>query len=183
MKQFISKFLFFILGWKIVGPTFFPKRCVIISAPHTSNWDFFYGRCYTYIIKLKGSYLMKSELFRPLIGWFFRLNGGIPVYRNTSTNFVDQIVQIFAEREDLVLGIAPEGTRSRVEKWKTGFYYIAKSANVPLVLVAMDYKNKTIGVVKTMDLTNNIDHDLSIIEEVFRNVSGRIPENYNPKIF
>ena len=105
------------------------------------------------------------------------------MYRKESFNVVDQVVKMFDKKDKFILGVAPEGTRKRVEKWKTGFYYMAKNANVPLVLVAMDYGKKEIGIVKIMNPSEEKKKDLQIIEEIFSNVIARNPENYNSKIF
>ena len=84
MNLFFSKILFFLLGWKVIGSRKIPDRCVIVSAPHTSNWDFFFGRCFAYICQIKPKYLAKSELFIPVLGALLKLNGGVPVYRDSN---------------------------------------------------------------------------------------------------
>ena len=183
MKKLISQFLFWVMGWKSSKELSFPDKCIVITAPHTSNWDFLIGRCYAYISNISPKYLIKSELFFPIIGILLKINGGIPVYRKESFNVVDQVVEMFDKKDKFILGVAPEGTRKRVEKWKTGFYYMAKNANVPLVLVAMDYGKKEIGIVKIMNPSEEKKKDLQIIEEIFSNVIAKNPENYNSKIF
>tara|TARA_B100001250_G_scaffold408319_1_gene430522 strand:- start:308 stop:823 length:516 start_codon:yes stop_codon:yes gene_type:complete len=170
------------MGWKVIGTFDYPKKCVVIAAPHTSNWDFVIGRCYGYISGINPKYLIKSSLFIPVLGAFFKWNGGIPVCRDSTNNIVDQIVEEFNNTNHLVLGIAPEGTRSRVEKWKTGFYYIAHKAKVPILLVALDFKNKKIGVVNSLVTTGNIDKDMLFIQNQFKGLQGKIPERYNPVI-
>ena len=126
MKKLFSKLVFKILGWKIVGSIPEIKKCVVISAPHTSNWDFLIGRCFAYILDIKPKYLVKRELYIWPLSILIKLNGGIPVYRKTAKNTVDQVVEKFQTTENLILGIAPEGTRTRVEKWKTGFIILHK---------------------------------------------------------
>lgn len=182
MKTILSKFLFSIIGWKIVGSVKYPERCVIVAAPHTSNWDFLIGRCYAYIIGISPKYLIKKELFLPILGFFFRINGGIPVSRDTTYNFVEQISDLYKDN-DFMLAIAPEGTRKRVERWKTGFYHIANRVNVPIVIVKIDYKLKEVGIVHQIIPSGNIDKDMLEIQRCFTNVTGKIPENYNPQIF
>ena len=98
-----------------------PKKCLVIAAPHTSNWDFLIGRCYAYIIGIVPKYLMKSELFLPIIGNLFKWNGGIPVYRDSNNNIVDQISEIYNFSEDFILGISPEGTRKELKNGKQDF--------------------------------------------------------------
>jgi len=182
MKKIFAKIIFFVLGWKVFGPQKYPKKCVIIGAPHTSNWDFFVGRCYGYIVGISPSYLIKSSLFVPILGFLIRLNGGIPVYRDSRNNMVDQLVERFIKNDSFMLGLSPEGTRSRVDKWKTGFYHIAHKANVPIVLVGLDFKYKKIGVVNTILPSGDLKKDMLFIQDQFKNYSGKIPNNFNPKI-
>ena len=98
-------------------------------------------------------------------------------------NVVQQIVDLFNSSEELILGIAPEGTRSKVNKWKTGFYHIALKANVPILLCKLDYKNKQVGIFNQINPSSNYEKDMKFIEDAFRNVEGKIPEYYNPDIF
>ena len=170
------------MGWEAMGTFDYPKKCIVIAAPHTSNWDFFIGRCYGYISGVNPKYLIKSSFFVPVLGAFFKWNGGIPVYRASRKNIVHQIVVRLNNTNHFILGIAPEGTRSRVEKWKTGFYHIAYKAKVPIVLLAMDFKNKKIGVINSFIPTGNIDKDMLFIQNQFKDLKGKIPENYNPVI-
>ncbi len=183
MKQLLSKLLFKLNGWKIVGPHVYPQKCLVIAAPHTSNWDFFIGRCYSYIIGVSPKYLVKSELFLPVLRILIKFNGGIPVYRKAKNNVVEQVVGMFENATQLHLGIAPEGTRTKVAKWKTGFYHIASTAKVPLLLLAMDYKKKEIGIIAEFMITDDFDKDMLFIQQKYANVSAKIPDNYNPKIY
>ena len=123
-----------------------------------------------------------GSFFVPVLGAFFKWDGGIPVDRDSKNNIVDQIIQRFNSSDNFILGVAPEGTRSRVEKWKTGFYHIAYKTNVPVLLLAMDFKNKRIGVVNSIVVTGDIDKDMLFIQNHFKEVKGKIPENYNPII-
>lgn len=183
MKKILSKFIFWLMGWEVIGNFEYPRKCLIIAAPHTSNWDFLIGRCYGYISGIKPKYLIKSELFLPVLGTLFRWNGGIPVYRNSKNNVVDQVVDMYNDKDEFILGIAPEGTRKRVDKWKTGFYHIANNANVPILLLAMDFKNKKVGIINQIKPTGNFENDMLFIEKQFINITGKVPENYNQKIF
>ena len=183
MKRLLSKLIFKLNGWNIVGSHAYPKKCLIIAAPHTSNWDFLIGRCYAYIIGIKPNYLVKSELFLPVLGTFIKFNGGIPVYRKAKNNLVEQAVDMFKNVTQFQLGIAPEGTRAKVVKWKTGFYHIASTAKVPLLLFAMDYKKKEVGVIAEFMITGDFEKDMLFIQEKYANVTARIPDNYNPEIY
>ena len=141
----ISKIIFSYLGWKTIGDNDFPKKCVLIAVPHTSNWDFFYARLYSYIVKIQPKYLAKKELFVPFISFFIKLNGGIPVDRSKKNKLVDFLSKKIIDSKTIILSLS-EGTRKKVDKWKTGFYYIAQKANVPIVIVGINYK-KEIGII------------------------------------
>lgn len=179
MKIIFSKLIFRFIGWKIIGEHSLPDKCLIIGAPHTSNWDFFIGRCYGYILGIDAKYLIKSELFLPVLGFLLRINGGIPVYRHSKNNFVDQIIEMYRKKDKFILGISPEGTRRRVKKWKTGFYYIAKGANVPIFLLRVDYKNKEIGIINKMYVSDDFNKDMSFIQKHFEKSHAKKPNNYN----
>lgn len=183
MKKLLSKLAFRLFGWDIVGSHTYPVKCLVIAAPHTSNWDFFIGRCYAYIIGVNPKYLVKSELFLPILGTLIKWNGAIPVYRKSRNNVVEQVVSMFNQSNQLYLGISPEGTRSRVKKWKTGFYHIASKANVPVLLMGIDYKKKEVGVITEFFTTGNFEKDMLFIQQKYKNLSAKIPENYNTKIF
>ena len=134
------------MGWKIIGNTPNITKYIVISAPHTSNWDFLIGRCFAYIRGIKPKYLIKSELYIWPLSILIRWNGGVPVYRKTAKDMVNQVVDRLNKTDEMILGIAPEGTRAKVEKWKTGFYYIAQEAKIPIVLLYMDYTKKEIVI-------------------------------------
>ena len=183
MLKIISKILLRLSGWKIVGNTNFPKKCVVIAAPHTSNWDFILGKLYSYIIGVNGNFLLKSQLFKPIIGSLFRWSGAIPVYRHQKNNLVSQLTRLFEEEDSLILAMSPEGSRAYVSKWKTGFYHIAKAAKVPIVLLKIDYRLKEIGIIKLLNVTQDLNSDFTQIEKEYSKVSPKLKENYNPKIF
>jgi len=183
MKRLLSKLIFKINGWKIIGVSTYPKKCVVVTAPHTSNWDFFIGRCYAYIIGIQPKYLTKSELFLPVLGALIKWNGGIPVCRKAKHNVVDQVVEMINCNNAIIIGIAPEGTRTKVENWKSGFYHIAVKANVPILLLKMDYEKKEIGIMCEFKTSGNFEEDMLFIEEKYMNVKGKTPGNYNLKIY
>ena len=111
------------------------------------------------------------------------MNGGIPVYREKKNNFVEQLIDRYQNKDNFILGIAPEGTRSRVDKWKTGFYHIAYNLSVPIILVKIDYDLKEVGIVNEIFPSGNLKKDMQEIENTYMNVTAKIPEYYNPKIF
>ena len=176
--QKLSKFIFKrILGWKLVGN--FPKylkKYVVIAAPHTSWQDFpiaILARNYT---GEKINFIGKSSLFSGPFGFIFRALGVTPVDRSQSSNMVDAIVQIFENKEEFRLGISPEGTRKKVTHWKTGFYYIAKGANVPIVMATLDFEHKQIKFSEPYKTTNNKEKDFEYFHAFFKGVKGRHSE-------
>jgi 1-acyl-sn-glycerol-3-phosphate acyltransferase len=171
-------FFFWLFGWKITGS--FPtdlKKYIIAVAPHTSNWDFPVGLAARSILRIqKARFLGKSQLFKPAYGWFFRALGGYPVERNTSHDLVDLVVKIFNSHDEFILALAPEGTRKKVEKFKTGFYYIAKKANIPIIPVGFDFGRKEVSLGKPLFPTDNIEADFEVLYSFYRNIKGRNPE-------
>jgi|TARA_Y100000389_G_scaffold101526_1_gene98324 1-acyl-sn-glycerol-3-phosphate acyltransferase len=174
----IRRYIFFnIIKWKIVGDTDFPKKCIIIAAPHTHWIDFFIAIFARSLFKKKNvSFIGKKELFKFPLKYFLKWLGGIPVNRGSNSNSVDSIVEIFNQNNTFILGISPEGTRKKVDKWKTGFYYIAKKANVPVISVALDFENKQIVISKPFNLTEDINEDINHLRSFFKGVKGKIPE-------
>ncbi|HRK54732.1 MAG TPA: lysophospholipid acyltransferase family protein [Cyclobacteriaceae bacterium] len=179
MLRLFYLFLFKIFGWKTRGE--FPadlNKYVIAVAPHTSNWDFPVGVAGRRILKIQGKakFLGKSSLFKPPFGWIFRMLGGYPVDRSKSQDMVEQVVALFNSHDEFVLAIAPEGTRKKVDKLRTGFYYIAKKANVPIVPVGFDFKKKEIIVADPMYLTENYEEDMDKLLSFYRTIIGKNPE-------
>jgi 1-acyl-sn-glycerol-3-phosphate acyltransferase len=142
----LTRGVLWILRWKIDGEMPPHRKMVVIGAPHTSNWDFPLAMLVAPALGLRIRWLGKHTLFRKPFGWFFRLLGGIPVNRSRAHGLIASTVSAFEEADDLVLVITPEGTRSRREYWKSGFYRIAHAAGIPVVLVGVDGANKTIVV-------------------------------------
>ena len=183
MMRLVSKLIFQMLGWSVIGHTKYPRKSLVIAAPHTSNWDFFYGRCYAYIVGFSPKYLIKSELFLPILGKLIKINGGIPVYRDSNNNLVEQISKKINSSKELIIGMSPEGTRKRVDKWKTGFYYISLKSSIPILLLKLDYSNREIGIIQEFYPTGNFDEDMKYIESKYKSSFAKKPMNYNPKIF
>jgi len=176
MSQVISKFILKILGWRLdIPPKPWPEKYVIIVLPHTSNWDFPLGLLVRSAIGEKVGYVGKASLFRPPFGILFRMLGGIPVDRSRRNNFVDAVVDKFEDQKEMKISIAPEGTRKRVDKLRTGFYYIAKGAGVPILLCKFDYGNKLIGISTPFYLTDDQEKDFSTIFAYFEGVKGKNP--------
>lgn len=177
MKKQFYKWLFFkIMGWKIVG-TIDPKikKCVMMVIPHTSAHDFYLGIFTRGITGLEMNFVAKKELFRFPFGAYFRYMGGAPLDRSGGLNKVDSIAAIFDTKETFRLAVAPEGTRDYVSELKSGFYYIALKANVPIIPVAFDFGNKEVKLGKPFHPTANYEADLDILKLHFMGVKGKIP--------
>ena len=170
IKKNICKIIFRIFKWKILGKFSKVPKYIIAVAPHTSFYDFFIGILVRNIINEKINFIGKKELFGPLTGWFFRALGGVPVDRNSKKDTVSSIVEIFNKRKKFKLAIAPEGTRKKVKKWKTGFYYIALKAKIPIMPVAFDYNNKNVIVHSLFYPTGNIEEDFKNLYKKYKNV-------------
>lgn len=181
MFGWICTWVLRLFGWKVDNqlPDF--KKYVLIAAPHTSNWDFIVGILARYAAKTKMSFLGKGSLFKPPFGWLFRALGGIPVYRGQKLNMVDQMVKVFNDRKELILAMSPEGTRSKLAYWKSGFYHIANSAKVPIVMATLDFKNKTILMGgKYFTPSGDIQADMQIVRDFYEKVQGKNPMNQGP---
>ncbi|UJH66949.1 1-acyl-sn-glycerol-3-phosphate acyltransferase [Allomuricauda sp. SCSIO 65647] len=173
----IAKFLYYrIMGWKLVGHFPEMEKCVVIVVPHTHWHDFFLGLVVRKVVNREIHYIGKKSLFKPPFGWFFRWTGGTPVDRSKNNNLVDTVVHIFKERKVFRLALAPEGTRKKVTRLKTGFYYIAKGAEVPIVMVAFDFGKKQVKISRPFHTTDNIESDFTTIHEFFKGVKGKVPE-------
>jgi len=176
MKWF-SKFVFHsILGWSIDGTLPSIKKCVIIVAPHTHWQDFIIGVLVRDIIGLEINFIGKKELFSSPLGWLFKWMGGAPVNRGSKSNTVESIVDIFNQRDVFRLALSPEGTRKKVSTWKTGFYFVAKKANVPVVPVSFDFSKKKVTIFKLFEVSDNKESDIKTLRNLFKGVVGKIPE-------
>lgn len=178
MKKQIYKWIFFnLMGWKIVGTIDHDlKKCVMMVLPHTSAHDFYLGIFTRGITGLEMNFVGKKELFRFPLGSYFRYMGGEPLDRSGGLNKVDSIAAIFERKEVFRLAVAPEGTRNKTNELKTGFYYIALKANVPIVPVAFDFGKKEVNLGKPVYPNGDLDSDLAVLKKHFVGVKGKIPE-------
>ncbi|QBN17320.1 1-acyl-sn-glycerol-3-phosphate acyltransferase [Flavobacterium nackdongense] len=179
MKKSFYKLIFFkMMGWKITGA--FDeniKKCVLMVLPHTSWHDFYLGIFTRGIVGLEMNFIAKKELFRFPFGYYFRWMGGAPIDRVGSLNKVEAIAKIFENHTEFRLAISPEGTRKKTSELRSGFYYIALKANVPIIPVAFDFGKKEVNVGEPFFPTANYEQDLKIILDHFQGVLGKIPEN------
>tara|TARA_R110002050_G_scaffold243212_2_gene379700 strand:- start:38424 stop:38972 length:549 start_codon:yes stop_codon:yes gene_type:complete len=179
--QWLAKLIYFkILGWQVIGNTNISKtsikKAVIIAVPHTSWHDFYIGILLRSVLNFKTNFVGKKELFVFPIGWFFRALGGAPIDRYTNENNVDAISKLFIERKEFRMTLAPEGTRKKVKEWRTGFYYIAKKANVPIIMISFDFENKQNKISEPFYPTDDIKSDFKFMYSFFEGVKGKIQE-------
>ncbi|GGW62228.1 1-acyl-sn-glycerol-3-phosphate acyltransferase [Winogradskyella epiphytica] len=180
--RWLAKFIYFkLLGWKIVGNTNFSKdtikKSVLIAFPHTSWHDFYIGIMLRKIVGVKTNFVAKKELFKWPFGYYFKAVGGKALDRTSGQNKVQAIAKLYEEADEFRLMLAPEGTRKKVEEWKTGFYYIAKAANVPIIMFTMDFKNKQNKVSEPFYPTDDIEADFKFMKGFFEGVEGKVKEN------
>ncbi|MCF7569101.1 1-acyl-sn-glycerol-3-phosphate acyltransferase [Sabulilitoribacter arenilitoris] len=177
----LAKFIYFkLLGWKAVGNINFSnntvKKAIIIAVPHTSWRDFYIGILLRSVLGVKTNFVGKKELFVFPIGWFFRALGGAPINRQTNENKVQAIAKLFAEHDEFRMAMAPEGTRKKVKEWRTGFYYIAKEAKVPIIMFTLDFENKQNKISEPFYPTNDIKADFNFMHSFFKDVKGKNKE-------
>jgi len=165
-------------GWSFQG-NFEPRpdKYIIIIAPHTANEDFIIGIMARSVLGLRSTkFLGKSQLFKFPFGVIFRALGGYPVVRTKDNNLVDAVTEIFNKHQKFSIALAPEGTRSKVNRLKTGFYYIAKKANIPIYAVGFDYPTKTIIVADPFYPTDNFEKDIRLLFTFYSDIKGKNPE-------
>ena len=169
MTSWLAKIVFFrLMGWKIEGDFPLLKKFIIAVYPHSRNMDFVIGVLTRSVLNEKISYVGKQELFNQFTGWFFRALGGTPVNRNSNENKVSAIAKFFKEKDVFRMAIAPEGTRKKVDHWKTGFYYIALEAEIPILLVHFNYPFKKISFLKLFEPTGNMEKDINEMKAYFK---------------
>lgn len=179
LLRVLSKIILKIIRWQVIG--YLPedqKKYVLIVAPHTSNWDFILFVLAVSVLRLKPSVLIKSTLFVGPLGWFLRYCGAIPVNRSQASSLVTYIASIYEERDEFVLIITPEGTRSPNPNWKRGFHHVATTAEVPILVVYVDSAIRTIGIKGLMEPTDDADADLRELKTFFDAKRGLKPQNY-----
>jgi len=173
----VYRFIYSLLGWRFLGDVPDIKKAVVILAPHTSNMDFFIACVAKFALRLKASYIMKEEaFFWPFKSWLIGI-GGIPIDRSQPTRIVNQVTRAFEQNDKMWVVITPEGTRKKVNKYKTGFVRIALSANVPIIVVGFDYSKKAIVFSKVVNPGADYDAEADGLYHYCRdNFVARHPE-------
>jgi len=177
--RFLSKIILKLIRWRVTGVL--PegqKKYVLIVAPHTSNWDFFLFVLAVSVLRFQPSVLIKSTLFVGPLGWFLRYCGAIPVNRTQATSLVNYIAGLYHQRDEFVLIITPEGTRSANPRWKLGFHHVATAAEVPILVVYVDSITRTVGIEGLIEPSSDSQADLRELKQFFDTKSGLKPENY-----
>jgi 1-acyl-sn-glycerol-3-phosphate acyltransferase len=174
----LGRFMMGIRGWRVEGEIPDVPKMVLIVAPHTSNWDFFTGIWVKLALRMGARFVGKHTLFRGPLGVVMRWLGGVPVDRSAATRFVEETARVMRESERMTLVIAPEGTRKRANRWKSGFYRIAMATGVPILLAGFDYTRKVIVFGPLIQPTGDYEKDLAAIQSHYDARMALRPENY-----
>ena len=178
--DWLSSFAAWVLtkrGWRVEGELINQKKAILAVAPHTSNWDFFIGLFVVFSFKLKISFFGKHTIFTPPVGTIVKRLGGIPIERSKAHGVVTSIANKIKEADQLILALAPEGTRSPIYPWKTGFMHIAREAEIPIQVIGLDYARKVIVLGPIIQKVTNIDEQMQTIYTFYDNVCAKYPKN------
>jgi 1-acyl-sn-glycerol-3-phosphate acyltransferase len=173
-----GQFFLDLLGWSFDNRLPDLPKQVIIVAPHTSNWDFIIGILAVFALGIEAHWIGKHTLFFPPLNFLMEWLGGISVNRSLPNDLIKTTAERFNREEKFIIGIAPEGTRRKVENWKRGYYLIASNAGVPITCASLDYRSRTIGFGKPLMPTGDYDADFKIISQFFSTVTGKYPDNF-----
>jgi 1-acyl-sn-glycerol-3-phosphate acyltransferase len=175
----VGRFMMGIRGWRVEGSIPDVPRMVLIVAPHTSNWDFLTGLWVKLALRMGARFIGKHTLFRWPLGVVMRWLGGVPVDRSAAAGFVEETTRVMRESDRMTLVLAPEGTRKRTDRWKSGFYRIAVAAGVPILLAGLDYSRKVVFFGPLIHPTGDYEKDLAKIQSHYDARMALKPENYS----
>lgn len=180
MKKRIARWYLTLAGWRIEGekPPF--DSFVLIAAPHTSNWDLPYMLAFAAVFDLRIRWMAKHNLFYPPMGWILRALGGVPIVRHKNSNVVADTVETLRGDPKLILVVPTEGSRSRGEYWKSGFYHIARGAGVPIVPSYLDYGRRAGGFGPALQPSGDVSADMQYFRDFYAPMKGKYPENFGP---
>jgi 1-acyl-sn-glycerol-3-phosphate acyltransferase len=178
--KYLARLILKIIGWKaIININDLPSKAVLIQAPHTSAWDFVFGRLGLYSHGVKIKTMVKKESFYFPMGLLLRAMGAFPIDRASSQKSIKYVAGLFAKKENFILLMAPEGTRKLNKRWKKGFYFVAEKANVPILLGYLCYDKKVGGIGPAVMPTGDYEEDMRIIENFYQDKVAKYPENFN----
>jgi 1-acyl-sn-glycerol-3-phosphate acyltransferase len=180
VRRWIGRTAVAAFGWKVEGEPPHDAKCVVIAAPHTSNWDGVYMLAIAWAMGMRISWMGKHTLFTGWHGPVLKALGGIPIDRRARHDVVEQMVKKFAESEALLLAIPPEGKRQRTEQWKSGFYWIAQGAHVPIYMSFLDYGRRVGGVGPSFVPSGDVEADVAKLRAFYAPMKGKFPENFGP---
>ncbi|WP_297986285.1 1-acyl-sn-glycerol-3-phosphate acyltransferase [uncultured Chryseobacterium sp.] len=188
MKKLIGKFMLWIMGWKVVlqGDVDNLDRCILVVAPHTANDEYLLGNFAYWSLGKKLKIIIKDQHTKAWYGFVVKALGGIGIDRSQKNDLVNFVAEEF-KKDDFSLVITPEGTRSWVPKWRKGFYHMALTAKVPIVIAAGDFKKKIIYLGKQISVhdleTRSFESIMDELEEYYQDITPKVPANWNPKIY
>ena len=177
-RRWLGKLILHSLGWQLDVKLPDVPKMVVLAAPHTSNWDFVFAVATIFALDLRMNLFAKHTLFKWPWGGFFRWAGLMPVDRRAANGVVGQTTQAFAEHPQLMIGLAPEGTRKRVVSWKSGFWQIARGAQIPIVCAYVDYRRKVVGIGTVLMPGEDFAADLATIQAFYRTITPHTPANF-----
>ena len=176
--QWFGRTVLDVFGWRVVGELPNLERVLVIGAPHTSNWDFVYAMAAILGLNLKLRWLGKHTIFKFGVTWFMNWLGGIPVNRGKPESIVENVARLVERDKGIIIGMAPEGTRKKVEKWKTGFLRISTVIDCPLFLVGLDFPNKLIVLDQLFYTTGDNDADIATLKAFYGKYTGKYPDQF-----
>lgn len=168
-----AAFMLRLFGWRVIGELPNVPKMVIIGAPHTSNWDFPLSMALMYYLGVPFNWMAKREFFKPPFSYLWLWLGGVPVDRKAANGMVGDMVATVQQRPQIILAIAPEGTRRKVDRWRTGFYHIAYQANIPIVPVLVDYGRKSLVITEPFIPSGDVEVDLPLLQDRYVGVKGK----------
>ena len=180
MKQRFARWLLELFGWSLEGVRPPQERYVLIAAPHTSNWDFPLMLAFAAAFDIQVTWMGKHSLFFPPAGWVMRMLGGMPIVRDRNTNVVASTVELFRQSSRLVLVVPTEGTREWAAHWKSGFYHIARGAQVPIVPSFLDFSRKRGGFGPAIETSGDVRIDMQHFRDFYAGMIGKFPDKFGP---
>ena len=177
--QWLGKVVLSSIGWQVIGNIPNEERLLIIAAPHTSNWDFILGISALFALNVNIKWLGKNSLFIPGIAWFFKWLGGIPVNRENPNLLIDYVVKTVEKEKGLIIGISPEGSRKKVDRWKSGFLRIAKQTDAKILFLSIDAPSKKLKIGEIFEPSGDSEKDIKFVMNYFKQYKGINPDQSN----